>query len=208
MKRAIALVAAVTALAASPAVAQPDLRGASPPPGDYWRTCENVSTHGFGRDAVVSAQCRDNRGRLQSTSLRFDGCNEIDNRDGRLVCISGGDGGRPPWGGGGGGGRPPWGGGGGGRGGITLYGGPDFRGQLFESRREVTNLPRQFNDRAMSVRVEGRGAWQVCSDADFRGRCQIIDRGVSDLRQLGLGMAISSMRPVDRNDDRPYDRPY
>uniref|UniRef100_UPI00286CDB59 beta/gamma crystallin-related protein n=1 Tax=Phenylobacterium sp. TaxID=1871053 RepID=UPI00286CDB59 len=205
MKRLFILATAAIALTGGSAVAQADLRGASPPPGDYWRTCQNVSTYGFGRDAVVSAQCRDSRGRLQSTSLRFDGCGEIDNRNGQLVCIrgDGGGGGRPPWGGGDGGGRPPWDGGdgggrppwgGGGRSSITIYGAPDYRRELTGSNREITNLPRQYNDRAMSLRIEGRGSWQVCSDKDFRGRCQIFDRSVPDLRSYGLGEAVTSMR--------------
>ena len=53
----------------------------------------------------------------------------------------------------------------------------------------------------MSLRIQGRGAWQICSDSDFRGRCQIFDRDVGDLRQYGLGEAVSSMRPVS---GRPY----
>lgn len=64
MYRLMTVLAAGAALTAGAAQAQADLRGAAPPPGDYWRTCQNVSTYGFGRDAVVSAQCRDNRGRL------------------------------------------------------------------------------------------------------------------------------------------------
>ena len=66
----------------------------------------------------------------------------------------------------------------------------------FESQSEVTNLPKQYNDRALSLRIQGRGAWQVCSDSDFRGRCVVVDRDIPDLRQMGLGEAVSSMRPV------------
>jgi hypothetical protein len=168
-------------------------RGAPAPAGDYWRTCRNVSTYGYGDNATMTAQCQDNRGRWRATSLRFGRCREIENRDGALACRDGG-GGRPPWGGGGGG-RPP--GGGDGRGGsLTLYSGPDFGGQPFQTRDEITNLPRNINDRALSLRIEGRGSWQVCADSDFRGRCQVFDRDVRDLRQYGLGEAVSSMRPV------------
>lgn len=89
----------------------------------------------------------------------------------------------------------------GGRGGdITLYPSPDFRGPGFTASREFSNLPRQFNDGAMSLRV-GRGAWEVCSDADFRGRCQVITRDVRDLRQFGLGGVISSIRPARDGGD-------
>jgi hypothetical protein len=189
-------------LLASTAQAQPDARGGQAPGGDYWRTCRDVSTYGYGEDATMTAKCQDERGRWRNTSLRFGRCREVQNRNGDLVCADGrpGDGdGRPPWAGGG---RPPWGGGDGGgrpgygRGSITLFSAPNFAGRPFETQGEITNLPKQYNDRALSLRVQGRGAWQVCSDSDFRGRCQVFDRDVPDLRQYGLGEAVSSMRPV------------
>jgi hypothetical protein len=31
-----------------------------------------------------------------------------------------------------------------------------------------------FNDRASSIAIN-RGVWEVCVDANFRGRCEIID---------------------------------
>ena len=162
------------------------------PQGSYQQSCRSASVRGTGRNATLTASCHDARGRWNYSSIRIQDCrDDISNNNGRLVC---------GWsnGGGGGGGRPPpW----QGQGGITLYSSPDFGGQAFQTSREVTNLPRQYNDRAMSLRMEGRGSWQVCSDSDFRGRCQIFDRDVRDLRQYGLGEAVSSMRPVG---GRPY----
>lgn len=104
-----------------------------------------------------------------------------------------GDGG---WGGGPGSGGG-WGGGGYPRGAVVLFSGADFSGQGFSAGREYSNLPRENNDRSLSLRIEGRGAWEVCSDANFRGRCQIFRRDVPDLRTFGLGEAISSVRPVN-----------
>jgi hypothetical protein len=193
MKTILTLAAALAGLAVTQVQAQPgpQARGAQPPGGDYWRSCRDVSTYDYGDNAVLVAQCRDERGRWRGASLRYGRCREIENRDGDLVCRDGG--GQPPWSGGGG--WTP--GDGGWRGGsVTLYTGPDFSGQPYEARDEVTNLPRNVNDRAISLRIEGRGAWEVCADSDFRGRCQVFDRDVRDLRQYGLGEAISSMRPV------------
>jgi len=79
---------------------------------------------------------------------------------------------------------------------LTLYSGPNFTGEAFQTRDEVTNLPRRYNDQALSLRIEGRGAWTVCADSDFGGRCEVIDHDVRDLRSLGLGYAITSMRPT------------
>lgn len=111
---------------------------------------------------------------------------------------------RPVGGGGWGGGPGPgpgpgggWGGGGYPRGAVVLFSGADFTGQGFSAGREYSNLPRENNDRSLSLRIEGRGAWEVCSDANFRGRCQIFRRDVPDLRVFGLGEAISSVRPVN-----------
>ena len=193
------LAAAAVALAAGAAQAQPDGRSAASPPGSYLDSCRDVSTYGYGEDATVTARCRDERGHWRAASLRIGRCREIENRDGRLVCAEGGrDRDRPPWAEGDrdrpafdGGGRPGY-----GRNSITLFSAPDFGGRPFETQGEITNLPKQYNDRAMSLRIQGRGVWQVCTDSDFRGRCQVFDRDVRDLREFGFGEAISSMRPV------------
>jgi len=172
-------------LASASGVSMAQERGAPPPTGDYWNTCRNVSTVGYGPNAVVTAQCQDRYGRWNNTSLRVGNCNEITNVDGRLECRSGG-GGNP------GGGRPPY-----GQPQATLFSGLNFSGQAFDTTREYSNLPAYFNDKALSLRLSGRSPWEVCSDANFRGNCQVIDRDVSDLRRYGLGFAVSSLRPID-----------
>lgn len=158
--------------------------GGALPGGSYQSSCRDARVNGD----TLSASCQDNRGRWNYSSLRYRECrNEIRNDNGRLVC---------GWGGGGG---PGW----SGASTVMLYSSPGFTGMAYQADREVTNLPRQFNDKAMSLRIQGRGAWQVCSDSDFRGRCQIFDRDVQDLRQYGLGEAISSLRPMNQGY-RPY----
>lgn len=155
------------------------------PQGSYQQSCRSASVRGSGRNATLTASCRDGRGRWNYSSIRIQDCrDDIRNDNGRLACgwSSGGGGGRPP----------PW----QGQGQLTLFSSPDFGGQAFQTSREITNLPRQYNDRAMSLRIEGRGSWEVCADSNFRGRCQIFSRDVRDLRQFGLGEAVTSMRPV------------
>ena len=204
MTRALVLAAAAVALtlAAGGVSAQP--RGAQPPPGNYFQTCRGVSTFGYGPEATMTAECRDRDGRWRRSSLRFSGCDRIENRDGTLSCLPGRD--YPPSD------RPGYGGGdrfgdrGGDRGGrgddrrgppsATIFGAPDFQGRPFQTSGEITNLPREFNDRAMSLRIDGRRAWQVCADSDFRGRCQVFDHDVRDLREFGFGGQISSLRPI------------
>ena len=199
MRRALAAIV-IAALAGGAAAQDRDRdRDDQPPPGNYFRTCRNITVYDFGPGATMTAQCRDETGRWRDTSARFAGCERLDNRDGQLTCRGGEGGGgfRPP-------GPPPFGGGAGGGGfrppgfnsQIVLFSAPNFGGERFQSRDEVTNLPRRYNDQALSLKIEGRGAWQVCADSDFQGRCQVFDHDVADLRQLGLGYAITSMRPA------------
>lgn len=145
--------------------------------GGAWEVC--VDSDFRGRCEVVTRDVRDLR------SLGLSG-----------VISSVRPAGGANWGGG-------WGGSGGGGGPspnygppATLFSGPDYTGPSFSTTQAYTNLPRQHNDQALSLRIEGRGAWEVCADADFRGRCQVFTTSVPDLRAYGMGQAISSLRPV------------
>lgn len=173
------------------------------PRGGYSRSCTEAYTN-RGR---LYADCRDMRGQIRGTSIELARCGneEINNDNGLLVCgrfrgdYEDSQPGRPGGGNGGGG----WGGGNGGgwgRSSITVYENSNFRGASREFIGEDRNLGRTpFNDRISSVRVEGR--WEVCTDAEFRGRCRIVE---GDIRNLngGFNDSISSMRPV-RGGGRP-----
>ena len=78
---------------------------------------------------------------------------------------------------------------------ITIYDGIGFAGVGFRATSEITNLPKQYNDRALSVRIE-RGEWEICTDKNFGGRCQTFNKSISDLNQVGMAYAITSMRQV------------
>jgi len=82
---------------------------------------------------------------------------------------------------------------------VSLYEADGFRGRVFGVTRNVTNLERLgFNDRASSVIVE-RGRWEVCTDANFSGRCVVLRPGsYSSLTAMGLDNRISSLRTVNR----------
>ncbi len=78
---------------------------------------------------------------------------------------------------------------------ITLYAGPNFTGPSVTIDRDTYNLDAvRFNDRAMSLRVTGRGTWLLCEHASFAGRCQQFNRDVNNLNQWGLGNRVSSVR--------------
>jgi hypothetical protein len=84
-----------------------------------------------------------------------------------------------------------------GRGGapIVLYSQSRFNGAEVELRDDTRKLDRlDFNDQAGSVIIR-EGTWQLCDDADFRGKCVELSPGRYDnLRDMGD--RISSVRRV------------
>jgi hypothetical protein len=54
-----------------------------------------------------------------------------------------------------------------------------------------------FNDRASSVVIE-KGAWVLCTDEDFSGKCVTLEPGkYGSLREMGLDDTITSVRRRD-----------
>jgi beta/gamma crystallin len=78
---------------------------------------------------------------------------------------------------------------------ITLYGRENFEGRSLTADRPIGDLERvDFNDRASSAVVQG-GAWEVCDDARFAGRCVILRPGrYPSLAAMGLDNRVSSLR--------------
>jgi hypothetical protein len=81
---------------------------------------------------------------------------------------------------------------------ITLYENDNFGGRRYDAPRDVSDLtPADFNDQASSA-VITRGRWQLCTDAEFRGRCVQLSVGRhASLAQLGLNDQVSSVRRLD-----------
>jgi hypothetical protein len=79
--------------------------------------------------------------------------------------------------------------------GLVLFSERGFSGRSFPLDGEIRDLSRAgFNDRARSIRVNG-GRWEVCSEANFRGRCEVIDGDAPSLPS-SLAGRVSSVRPV------------
>jgi uncharacterized protein YcfJ len=87
---------------------------------------------------------------------------------------------------------------------ITFYEGQNFRGRAFTTSKQIANFGRNgFNDAASSIVVD-KGRWEVCEDANFRGRCAVLRHGSYDnLASSGMSNSISSVRPADNR--RRYD---
>ena len=78
---------------------------------------------------------------------------------------------------------------------LTLFGQDNFRGERLQAHDAISNLANSgFNDRASSVVIRD-GAWQLCDDAYFRGRCVTLQPGrYPSLREIGLSNRVSSAR--------------
>lgn len=78
---------------------------------------------------------------------------------------------------------------------LTFYTRDDFAGRSLTVRNGSADLrERDFNDTVQSVRVRA-GYWEVCEDADFRGRCRTLEPG--EYASLGrMSNRISSVREV------------
>ncbi|MGE5089677.1 MAG: beta/gamma crystallin-related protein [Candidatus Levyibacteriota bacterium] len=83
---------------------------------------------------------------------------------------------------------------------VTFYEYRDFGGRAYAAYDAIPDLANTgFNDRATSIVVRS-GMWQVCTDANFRGRCVTLQPGeYRDLDPMGIANSISSARPVTRD---------
>jgi hypothetical protein len=82
---------------------------------------------------------------------------------------------------------------------LTLYTDDNFGGRSVTLGGTTPDLVRNgFNDRTSSVVVRS-GTWELCQDADFRGRCIVLQRG--EYRKLeGFNDRVSSAREVGDRD--------
>ena len=80
---------------------------------------------------------------------------------------------------------------------ITFYQLNGFQGRAYAANQTISNFADiGFNDRANSVVIRG-GAWQLCSDAYFRGRCVTLNPGeYPSLASMGLANVVSSAREL------------
>ena len=87
---------------------------------------------------------------------------------------------------------------------VVLFEHPGFRGSALPVDGAIAHLkPLGFNDTVSSIAVKG-GAWEVCSDPDFRGRCEIITGSVESTGYYRLNDNISSIRPAGRHYGRRW----
>lgn len=74
---------------------------------------------------------------------------------------------------------------------ITFFSGPGMSGARFTVTGPRTNLSIPYIPR--SAILQGGGSWQICSAANYRGRCEVIN---SDRRDLSFGPIRSIRQPA------------
>jgi hypothetical protein len=138
------------------------------PSGDWRATCRSERIYG----SVLYAQCRDRHGYWRETTLDLRHCedDEVQNRDGKLVCGTSGFGQ------------------------ITLYARPNYGGKSRTYATDIADLnPAAFGNEASSVVVQG-GVWLLCDRPNYRGYCVIVDRSQANLWSLGFNDRAESLR--------------
>jgi hypothetical protein len=80
---------------------------------------------------------------------------------------------------------------------IILYQNDDFKGRSLRGTDVVPNLRDSgFNDAVSSIKVL-TGTWELCVDADFRGKCVVLEPGqYRSLREWRLNDRVTSLRRV------------
>lgn len=87
---------------------------------------------------------------------------------------------------------------------ISLFNNRDFGGEFLGFDDGVSDLSSyRFNDTAGSVLISS-GTWLLCTDADFRGRCEVMRRSEADLGDLEFSNMVTSFRRYDRGRDGRY----
>jgi hypothetical protein len=79
--------------------------------------------------------------------------------------------------------------------GVILFGGPGFSGEQRVVAADAPDLKHSgFDNRAFSLRVAPGQRWRLCARRAYRGACHIVSASVADLRSIGLGGTLSSLR--------------
>ena len=80
---------------------------------------------------------------------------------------------------------------------LEIFDDIEFRGQrhtLTGSTPDVSAVG--MGGAISSLRVPSGGVWQVCTEPNYRGRCQVVSGNVSDLRPGDWNDVIASARRV------------
>ncbi|WP_019961536.1 beta/gamma crystallin-related protein [Woodsholea maritima] len=80
---------------------------------------------------------------------------------------------------------------------IILYEHANYQGRSVRITEASSNLGHEgMNDMVSSIRIEGRGQWEICVHADYRGSCGVINEDQPDMTRNAMNDKMSSVRRV------------
>ncbi len=79
------------------------------------------------------------------------------------------------------------------RGGVGLYMGSGYDGDYFGVSVDIPDLQVYAAGYNGSLEVFG-GQWEVCDQANYGGRCTVVEGRYDNLSQIGFGLGIGSIR--------------
>lgn len=88
---------------------------------------------------------------------------------------------------------------------VTIWKQPNFAGEALTVRGAMNNLgDRGFLDQASSIEVKS-GAYEFCTQPEFRGECVVLERGRYARLEQNLNHRVESVREVVNYADRGRD---
>lgn len=75
---------------------------------------------------------------------------------------------------------------------LTLYDDRFYRGEARQFTADMPRLPAPMTPQSLKI----NGRWELCADADFKGRCMEIDRNYPVAAGLGAGFTVQSLRQL------------
>jgi hypothetical protein len=83
---------------------------------------------------------------------------------------------------------------------VTVYAAPNFGGQSMSFETDMpTLLSSGLNDQIASIKLPDGERWEICTEADYVGKCQVLSASAPDLGTIGWNGQISSLRRADRS---------
>src|SRR4029079_1318476 len=81
---------------------------------------------------------------------------------------------------------------------VTVYTGANFGGQNASFSDDMATLaPAGLNNNIASIKIAEGEKWEVCQEANYVGRCQMLSGSATDLAAIGWSGQISSLRRAD-----------
>lgn len=76
---------------------------------------------------------------------------------------------------------------------VVVFSQSNYRG----TSTNYSSAQPRINARIGSITI-GRGVWEICTGSNFSGRCETLTQSQPNIRSLGFGNNVRSLRPLER----------